>query len=269
MSRLQRRCLLWSALGHAGLLATALLGSAFFAPSRPPEFLEPVTVLEFIPDELVDANLAHPGGPAPEPTPVAAAEPTPPAPRPKPAKSSSPPPEPTAQPTVQPEPQRPRWRPSKQIKVDLSRRTRRSSPSTPAPSQRTSRELARAFEESMHRLGQTFRRDLSFSVPGAGGASYASYAAYVKSVYDRAWREPPATDVRAGATVKARIVIARDGTVVSAEIIQPSGDPALDRSVREALNRVHNIGRPFPAAARDDRRTFILNFNLEARDTTG
>ncbi|RME93124.1 MAG: TonB family protein, partial [Verrucomicrobia bacterium] len=189
-------------------------------------------------------------------------------PKPTPAPSPQPEPQP-APPKPEPKPERPRWRPSKEIKVDLTKRTRRPSAAAPAQPRRNTRELARALEESMNRLGRTFRRGVSFSVPGAGGASYANYAAYVRMVYDRAWREPPASQVRAGATVKARIVIARDGTVVSAEIVRPSGDPALDRSVKEALDRVRNIGRPFPAGARDDRRTFILNFNLEARDTTG
>jgi len=69
--------------------------------------------------------------------------------------------------------------------------------------------------------------------------------------------------------VTARVVIARDGSVVSAEIVERSKAPALDQSVTSALGRVTTIGRPFPEGSTDERKTFLIEFDLKARQGTG
>jgi outer membrane biosynthesis protein TonB len=291
MKRLQRECLTLSTVLHGVLLAIAFLGTAFLAKPEPPELTEPVTLLEFVPDKLVDENIANPGGaapvppvdppprqpepepepePQPEPKPDPVPEPTPPPKEPvkepvRETRPAPPPREPVREP--EPEPEKPKWTPSKEIKVNLNKITK-----TPTAAQQAAekaraqrqREAREALNSSLNRLQSQFDTQISFSVPGSGGASYANYGAYVRTIYARNWHEP-ASGVQGNPIAKARIVIARDGRVLSSEIIESSGQPAMDRSVREVLDRIKNIGRPFPDGAKDDRRSFILAFDLSVK----
>jgi len=103
---------------------------------------------------------------------------------------------------------------------------------------------------------------------GPGGETYANYGLFVLSLYDWAW-QPPEEISDELATVKVKLVIAREGKVISSEILAKSGLAALDKSVREALGRVNDIGKPFPEGAKEDQRTFIINFNLKAKHRLG
>lgn len=282
MKRLHRECLTLSAVLHGVLLAIALLGTAFLANPTPPELTEPVTILDFVPDRLVDENVANPGGGAPpappaDPPPQRPADPPPrqPDPIPEPQREPSPPPrepqrEPDKEPVravVEPEAPAPKWTPSKEIKVDLSKVTKTPSAAQQAAIREQARrdqETREAMKNSIDRLQSHFDTQISFSVPGVGGASYANYGAYVRTIYDKNWREP-ASGVEGNPIAKARIVIARDGRVVSSQITGSSGQPAMDRSVQDVLDRIKNIGRPFPQGAKDQERSFILNFNLKAK----
>jgi TolA protein len=104
--------------------------------------------------------------------------------------------------------------------------------------------------------------------PGGGGETYAGYGLYVRMIYERAWRPPLEVPDRAN-VVTARVVIARDGHVISSEIVSKSGAAALDRSVTTALGRVTTIGRPFPENSKDAQKTFLIDFDLQAKRGTG
>jgi TolA protein len=110
----------------------------------------------------------------------------------------------------------------------------------------------------------------SVSVPGTGGATYASYGQFVDLVYRAAWApfKPQETGDKS-ASVMVKIIIGRDGRVISSEIVRRSGNAALDKSVRSALDRVRTIGRPFPEGATDEQRQFDIEFNLESRGGAG
>ncbi len=274
MTPLQRECLAASALAHAGLIALLVLGAGF---SRKPPATEEVVLLTFIPDRLVDAPVVGGGTPAAAPPP----------------RRETPPPEPAAQPRRQPAPQttparpptsptgeKPAPRPPRQIKVNLKPVVR--TPPTPPPDARAARareqaEAARLAEARRSRLSaavSNLTRQLSgrpeVSVPGTGGATYASYTSFVDLVYRQAWaplkpREISEHDL----TVVARVVIARNGDVVLSEIKRRSGNADMDRSVREALDRVRTIGRPFPEGATDAQREFEIEFHLEPASRTG
>ena len=99
--------------------------------------------------------------------------------------------------------------------------------------------------------------------PGGGGPSYASYASLVKTKYENAWQEPndAAND---NAITKVSVTIGCDGTVYSSYITRPSGDPQVDRSVQQTLDRVTFIA-PFPEGFKEKQRTYIINFNLKAK----
>ena len=106
------------------------------------------------------------------------------------------------------------------------------------------------------------------STLGEGSESYAGYAEFVRAVYDWAWRPPE--DVAEDATlVKVKVTIARDGRILSTEVLSRSGIAALDKSVRAALDRVDAIGQTFPEGAREEKRAFIINFNLKAKRGLG
>jgi colicin import membrane protein len=103
--------------------------------------------------------------------------------------------------------------------------------------------------------------------PGGGGPAYASYAAWVKTVYDNAW-DAPEDVTKDDAIAKVTVTIANDGTVITARISAPSGDSAVDASVRRTLERVKFIA-PFPEGSKDKQRTYVINFNLKAKRLAG
>ena len=103
---------------------------------------------------------------------------------------------------------------------------------------------------------------------GPGGESYANYGLFVLSLFDSAWRAPEEVSDDS-ATVKAKVVIARDGRVISATIVGRSGVSAVDKSVQAALDRVNSIGKPFPDGAKEEQRIFYINFNLKAKRALG
>ena len=66
------------------------------------------------------------------------------------------------------------------------------------------------------------------------------------------------------------MVIGRDGSVNADSIVKRSGVPALDKSVQNALDRVRIRGLPpFPDGAKENQRTYIINFNLKAKRLIG
>jgi TonB family protein len=100
--------------------------------------------------------------------------------------------------------------------------------------------------------------------PGGGGPAYAGYASLVQKVYLDAWIAPDDTKDDAAIT-KARVTIANDGRVISADIISRSGDSQMDTSVQRTLDRVPSVGRPFPEGVKDKQRTYILKFDLKVK----
>jgi colicin import membrane protein len=100
--------------------------------------------------------------------------------------------------------------------------------------------------------------------PGGGGPSYAGYASWVLTIFDKAWVAPDDTTSE-DATAEVRVTIASDGTVVSKRIIKRSGDAAVDASVQRALDKVDNIGRPFPEGMDEKEHTYIIPFNMTTK----
>jgi TonB family protein len=129
------------------------------------------------------------------------------------------------------------------------------------------RRRALAFDRVTHSLDSNLSGSTDVSVPGPGSQSYANYGQIVKSIYENAWNPPDSAD-NDEASPKVRVVISRDGSVISAHIIEPSGDKALDESVQRTLDRVTFI-RPFPDGATENERSYIINFNLKAKRMLG
>jgi TonB family protein len=105
-------------------------------------------------------------------------------------------------------------------------------------------------------------------MPGQGGGeAFAGYETVIYNVYYHAWITPDSIADRLAAT-DVKIVVARDGAILSAEIIKKSGEAALDRSVGKVLRAVTKLP-PFPASAHDEQRSFLLRFNLDAKEASG
>jgi TonB family protein len=64
--------------------------------------------------------------------------------------------------------------------------------------------------------------------------------------------------------VEARVVIARDGRVVSSVVTQSSGNQQADELVTQVLKSVTHVP-PFPVGVQDDKKTFVLSFALKPK----
>jgi len=300
MNPLQKKCVLATAGFHLLLLVILFLGPGFFHRQPPPDTF---TTLKVIPASAVDVAL-NSGSTAATPAPVTPTPPTPvvtPPPEPTPVPPTPEPAKPvvTPEPAPQPEPQ-----PAKPVEPDVPDKPDDTPDPMPAPKpvkhheislkpvvrlvpkkhvhDTTEEDQAAADEkadrlathrraEQIARLTGSLEHNLTSStdvtVPVPGSQSYANYGQIVKSIYENAWNPPDSADSD-DASPKVKVVISRDGSVISAHIITPSGDKALDESVQRTLDRVTFI-RPFPDGATENERSYIINFNLKAKRMLG
>ncbi|MCL5097571.1 MAG: TonB C-terminal domain-containing protein [Candidatus Omnitrophica bacterium] len=287
MNRLQKKYLLVSASLHLLLLSVLFVGPAFVAPKPPP--VNDLPILDIIPSKLVD-DLLYGGGArgAPPPAPrTVQSEPARPAAPPRvtrpPARKAAPAePAPTPDDEIPSEPPETRTSPRHVITPNL-KPVARSTGNHSATERRRAEAAVRQEAETaawQNRVGKVMgaiQSGLSGNVTiesfgegagGTGGEAYANYAQAIKSIYDHAWFDPPADVTDESLNVQVRIVLRRDGTVVSARIVDPSGNRALDQSVRRALDRVDSVP-PFPEGAKEDERTYTINFNLRSKRING
>jgi colicin import membrane protein len=298
MSRLEKKCVIASAAMHGLLLVIALVGPAFLSSRKDAVDLP---LLDVIPSKLVDAALSGGGNPNAKPPPPAEKiqqqQPSvqqPISPRVEPQTAPKPV-EPKPQPVRNPETLRQEVKvtrdvpektapPKREIKVskqvvklsdddekDAKARAQeeakaRAKAEADARRRATQQALARVNGASRS-LSENLSSGTTIDMPGPGGEAYANYTQVVKSIYDHAWIDPQEVSDEQ-AVVQVKVVIARDGKVISDVIIKKSGNAALDKSVQNALDRVDFIA-PFPEGAKDSQRTFIINFNLKAKRLLG
>lgn len=284
MDRLQKKCFVASVGLHALLAAVLLFGPAFLAPRH--QALD-LAVLDVIPPTLVDA--AFSGGGTPEAKPPPPAPLVQPAPPPTPAPAPQPAPQPRAQPPVaRPTPAPPPPDPAPvvpdkpirrlpNVSTELVTRTpdtrdqNRAAAAEAREREQAATEARRRVEQALagaiNQISDIAASSTEVSIPGPGGQAYANYAQVVKSVYAHAWIVP--ADVNDDqATTTVSVTIGRDGRVLDARITRPSGNTAVDASVRRTLERVTFVA-PFPAGATEEKRTFTIKFNLKAKRQLG
>jgi len=124
--------------------------------------------------------------------------------------------------------------------------------------------IAAAFKSATTgiRGGVAGSTEIRLAGPGGGGVPYANFLSAVQTVYYNAWRQPgSAPEVAARVSVS----IARDGTVISAHIISPSGNSVVDRSVQETIDRV-KFAAPLPDSSTEESRDVIINFKIQPQD---
>ena len=279
MTRLQKKCLI-AVTGTHLLLVVALLCSGFIRP-RPK--VDDSQVLEVIPKNLIDAALnsgvrgAQPPPPAikpPEPQPPTPEPPKPEVKRAEPVKPVEPvkPPEPKSLEPVEP---KPKPQPHK-VEVNLKPIVRKSTPTVDNSAEeskaaeaaereakRVADAKAKAFRNAARAIKENTSSSMTIDMPGDSTVAYANYGNVVISIYTEAWILPD-TAASDETNVKVSVTIARDGRVISAHIVDRSGDAAVNRSVQNTLDRVKEIA-PFPDGSSDKERTYIINFNLKAK----
>ncbi|MEY2408562.1 MAG: TonB terminal [Verrucomicrobiota bacterium] len=213
--------------------------------------------------------------PAPAPVPTPRIEARRPEPRPEPPRKPAvkpadvPKPATVAKPPVAPKPQ-----------LDLVPTVRNNTTKAREKEEAALREAARQDanlrREIASKLGQPttalkagFESGTKVDVGGPGGEAYANYSAFVQAAYDAAWRVLP--DLASeNYAVTVEVSISRAGRVTAQRIVTRSSSAAMDRSVQNALDKVKRSGLPpFPDGARDDERTFTIEFNLKAKRLLG
>lgn len=278
MNRLQKKCFIASAGTHLLLMVILFVGPAFLTQKSRLDDIQPLT---FIPDNLIPASASGGGNPR-----AASRPPSPPAPvtpisPPEQRQQQTDPPKTVETKQSRSDPEsleikehKPRL-PDVSTKV-VSRKSdsskKQKQPST-ADSRERERELtdsrirADAFNKAARSLGNNAASatiiDQDFG-PGGGGPTYASYASWVQTVYLGAWVPPDSTDSTA-AIARASITISSDGSVVSYRLVGKSGDRDVDDSIQRTLERVTTMGRPFPEGMKEKQRTYILRFDLKAK----
>jgi TonB family protein len=286
MTRLQKKCLVGSACFHGLTVAVFLVTAAF----RSEPVITEGRVLTLIPTRILDrpgiggepaaiAAKFQPPQPATPPAPPATSPPPHPADLAKPLARTTPKPPAPSTPSEKPAPQS---APSRRgIKVDLTPVSRSTKPA-PKPSESAAQARAAAQEASRQRaqeisnifaaldsnvLSKDPKQNVVALAGEGGGEAFVNYGTAVINVYYRAWKTPDDTTHKL-AVADVKIVVLRYGTVVSSEFVNKSGDAGIDRSVQRALDAVKQLP-PFPPNAPDAERSFIIRFNLEAKQDAG
>jgi TonB family protein len=221
--------------------------------------------------------------PTPKPKPTATPTPKPkpsPTPTPKPKPSATPSPKPSVSPKPKPSPSA---SPKASPKASPSASPKASPGASPKASPSSSPGAVAGEAKPSASPGDGKPASQGTGKPGAsggGGGTAASgtgrggaggtaseFAWYHELIHDRffsQWEQPTSIfeqDKSFVCTVK--IQIKRDGTIASAEIVRPSGNPLMDQSVLAALNRVSRIDALPTGLGTGDAYTININFELQ------
>ena len=247
MGRLKRSCVVGSVVFHTLILAMLVLGPMLLAKRE-----EKVRVIDLVPSEVIDKLLAPAAPVAPPPAPA------PPKPKPEPKKIQ---PKPKPKPVLpKPKPKKntpkPKPKPKPKIKVNLDSSVRKPD----ARNTEAEKEAAKrreALNRSLNKLDTKLSGRTAVNVP-LGRFASANYESLIRRKYMDATIHPGA--ISGDPVVKVRLVIARNGRVLSASITGQSGVTSWDRAVQKTLDRVKFI-KPFPESMKGAQQTFNLNFN--------
>jgi TonB family protein len=232
---------------HALILAMLVLGPMLLAKRE-----EKVRVIDLVPSAVIDKLLAPaaPVAPPPAPAPPKPKQPEPKKVQPKPKPKPIPPKPKPKKITPKPKP-----KPKPIIRVNLNSNVRKPDAQKDAAKRARQAEVKR--QTALNKLQAKLSGRTSVNVP-IGRYASANYESLIRKKYMDATIHPGA--IGGDPVVKVRLVIARNGTVLSARVTGKSGVASWDRSVQKALDRVKFI-KPFPEAMKGSQQTFNLNFN--------
>jgi TonB family protein len=277
MNRLQKKCLIAAAGFHGLLLLLLIFGAALM----PEEKAAPVSRITFFDVSKITDAPSHGGSagtqaspPPPASVTVPPLQPAMPVspPPPQPARTAAPAPLPD---TASFKPVKPRTEQPDDFTPVAHPPARQTISNNQSPDAK-----ARQMAENQQRIASQISRDISrlsgalskdtavqMSSGDDGGEPAANYRDIVASMYTAAWNPPASLDDES-ATVVVSVTIARDGHVVTHEIVKSSGNAVMDKSIGNTLDNVTFIA-PFPEGSKDMERTFSIKFNLSAKRSTG
>jgi TonB family protein len=276
MNRLQKKCLIAATALHGLLLLVLVFGAALM----PEDKSVPVSRITFFDVSKITDGPTHGGSAGPQ---EALPPPAPVTPQPPPqSQPVSPPSQPVRQASPALPPDTSSFKPVKPKTTAQDDFTPVEHPPAKqvASNSQTSDAKAREQADNQRRIASQISRDISrlsgalskdtaveMSSGADGGEPAANYRDIVASMYTAAWNPPASLDDES-ATVVVSVTIARDGHVVSHEIIKSSGNAAMDKSIGITLENVSFIA-PFPEGSKDAERTFSIKFNLSAKRSLG
>lgn len=256
MKRLQQKCALASAGLHLVLILTFLFASAF-QRSREPS--TDAASASRGPGPMVQIFRPPPEAEPPAVAPAASAAAVQPNLVPR-VVSDAPVPVPDRD-SVESGAPRPRL---PRISTNLVSRAGNSRPVSPRPTDTDARRdrIGQEIQGILAGISGGAPIAVNLTPGGVSGAGGDSYQQFVKETYSQSWNPH---SVAAGEGVAGvKVVIGSDGKVLSAQLIRPSGNTALDESVRRALAQVRFI-RPFEPGARESQRSYTIDFDMTAR----
>lgn len=294
MSRLQKKCFIGATSLHGLLLLALVVGPGFFTEKEMPS--EPM--IEIVTDRATDAINPNPGTPGssqgapPPPTPALQVQQRQPTPEPEPPRPTPPrvervvqreevePPKPTrTQDTTDSD--KPTKKPTIKIsdtkvkltpqRVQTNNRNTANADAQAKADAKAAAKRAEFFAKAGERIGSGISSSTTIKLDGPvgnGGAGLANYGQIVRKRYTDAWVMP--TDLTDDeATIEVTVTIRRDGTVLSARIVDSTGSRLAANSIQRTLDRVTSIGVPFPDGATESQRTFTMTFSLKAKKSLG
>ncbi len=102
---------------------------------------------------------------------------------------------------------------------------------------------------------------------GPNAAAFLDYGPMMVRIYEQMWLVPANLNDSLS-IVSVTVTVARNGRVLKSQLLKPSGNSAIDKSVGETLQKVIQF-EPFPASFREAQKTFNIDFNLKAKRNTG
>ena len=249
------------------------LGSLRPGPGLPSPTSSPAPATPTQPASEIPKQESKIQNPPPQPTPTPAEPkietPTPPEPKPEPV------PTPKPEPLPQPEP-KPTPAPKHQVKVSTAKK--KVSVST-SPASSESKSTSTQSREPAGPSASDIKSRLASKIPGeAGGGGgdgagnagrpdgvaddFSWYRALIKQSIQSAWKKPP---IPAGEKIytEVEIKISEAGAVTFVRISRPSGDPAMDNSVEQAVRSTPRLPKPLPAGLGSPDYPVIIQFKLE------
>ena len=241
------------------------LGSLRPGPGLPSPTSSPAPATSTQPASEIPNQESKIQNPVPQPTPTPEPEPEP-LPEPPPTQKTEPIPTPTPVPALP--------KPKHQVKVSTAKKKVSVSSATPE-----SKTNAKESSEPPGPSVSDIKNRLSSKIPaesgggggdGAGNAGrpdgiaddFSWYRALIKQSIQSAWKKPP---IPAGEKIftEVEVKIAPSGAVTFQKISRPSGDPAMDASVEQAVRSTPRLAKPLPAGLGSPDYTVIIQFKLE------
>ena len=250
MGRLKRSCVVGSVVFHVLILAMLVLGPMLLAKRD-----ETVRVIDLVPSDVIDKLLAPAAPVAPPPAP-APPKPEPKKIQPKPKPKPILPKPKIITPKPKPKPKIITPKPKPKIKVNLNSNVRKPDARN-TKAQKQAAKQREALNRSLNKLDTKLSDRTAVNVP-LGRYASANYESLIRRKYMDATIHPGA--ISGDPVVKVRLVIARNGRVISARVTSQAGLASWDRAVQKALDRVKFI-KPFPESMKGSQQTFNLNFN--------